>query len=713
LAALDAQDPRARAAAVRVAGQWHTRVDDLEPKLATLARDEHPRVRLEAVCALSRFSNAAAADAALAALDQPQDRFLDYALWQTARDLAPYWLPKVQAGEFDFGGNAEHLRFALEAVASPEAVKSLVTLLRENRLKPEGEASAVGVIARAGGPAELGLTLGQTVLAEELADGRRARMLDLLVEASRQRRTRPEGDLERIVPLLDSQEGALQLAAVRAVGSWRIEAARAALLKLIEGDSTSDPLRGAALESLADLGGDPSRDSLQAIIEGTAPLMLRLAAVAAFARLDLKQAVTQAVKLLAETDPQQANPSDLFRTLLQRKQGPETLMAALLGAKLPPDVARIGIRMARLQGQKHDLLVAALQQAGGLTSQPRVLSPEELASMLEMVAHQGDPARGEAIFRRRDMGCFKCHAIGGAGGVVGPDLSTIGSSAQPDYLIESMLNPAAKIKENYHAVVVSTDDGRVFSGIKVRQTDQELVLRDAEDRQVSIALDSIDEQAPAGSLMPVGLIEPLTTPELVDLVRFLSELGKVGPYAVGTAPLARRWETMLATDEAQFRLRRTSFASAAREEEPFVWEPAYSTTSGELPLAELPVLRPRPDSPRVGFARCELQVTTPGRVALELTSPPGLSLWVDGEPVTVQRRIELELEPGRHALTFAVDLDQSQTVQGQSQQGQSEQGQSQQEPGVQAESVQGLATLRCQLAPVEGSRAQVQWVLGK
>ena len=31
--------------------------------------------------------------------------------------------------------------------------------------------------------------------------------------------------------------------------------------------------------------------------------------------------------------------------------------------------------------------------------------------------------------------------------------------------------------------------------------------------------------------MPVGLADTLTRGELVDLVRFLSELGKVGPYA--------------------------------------------------------------------------------------------------------------------------------------------------------------------------------------
>jgi hypothetical protein len=66
----------------------------------------------------------------------------------------------------------------------------------------------------------------------------------------------------------------------------------------------------------------------------------------------------------------------------------------------------------------------------------------------------------------------------------------------------------------------------------VRQTDSELILRDAEDRELKVPLDSIDEVQDGGSLMPTGLADALTRDELVDLVRFLSELGK-GDFAIG------------------------------------------------------------------------------------------------------------------------------------------------------------------------------------
>ena len=80
-----------------------------------------------------------------------------------------------------------------------------------------------------------------------------------------------------------------------------------------------------------------------------------------------------------------------------------------------------------------------------------------MQAWVAQVAAEGDAARGEAVFRRAD--CLKCHSIAGAGGRVGPDLISIGTSAQVDYLIESIFDPSGKIKENYHSLKVATDDG--------------------------------------------------------------------------------------------------------------------------------------------------------------------------------------------------------------------------------------------------------------
>jgi hypothetical protein len=221
--------------------------------------------------------------------------------------------------------------------------------------------------------------------------------------------------------------------------------------------------------------------------------------------------------------------------------------------------------------------------------------------------------------------------------------------------------PNKAVKENYHSMLVTTKQGKLITGIKVRQTDKDLVLRDAEDKEVTIPLASIDETQMGGSLMPDGLADNLTRAELVDLVRFLSELGKVGPYAVSKARLVRRWEVLQPNRAAWSALFSTSFGHAIARRG-LTWTSAYSKVAGDLPLTDLPRFPfHTPETKHVdtfGFVRCQLEVTTPGKVQLNLNSVQGLRCWVDGTPVPAKQALQLELRSGPHTVTFAVNLDQ-------------------------------------------------------
>ena len=154
---LTADDYRIRAAAVRVAAEWHERLADPLHLLAPRVADDHPQVRLEAIRALARISNVRAAELALTALDRPVDRFLDYALWLTLRDLQPEWMPALEQGRFDYGGKTDRLLFALQAVGSKGALPTLVNLIKTGKVPKQGEEAVLTMIAALGGPAELGL----------------------------------------------------------------------------------------------------------------------------------------------------------------------------------------------------------------------------------------------------------------------------------------------------------------------------------------------------------------------------------------------------------------------------------------------------------------------------------------------------------------------------------------------------------------------------
>src|SRR5262249_32571624 len=123
---LRASDYRVRAAATRVLGMWHARLTNPLELLSLRVADEHPQVRLEAVRALGRVPSARAAEIALVGLDRPTDKYVDYGLWLTCRELEPQWMPALQQGKFDYGGNPRRLLFALQASGDKAALPSLV-----------------------------------------------------------------------------------------------------------------------------------------------------------------------------------------------------------------------------------------------------------------------------------------------------------------------------------------------------------------------------------------------------------------------------------------------------------------------------------------------------------------------------------------------------------------------------------------------------------
>ena len=84
---LRSTDYRVRAAAVRVLSAWGNELSDPLVLLEEAIADVHPRVRLETVRACSFFQEQKALEIALRALDQPMDRYLQYTLTETVRQL--------------------------------------------------------------------------------------------------------------------------------------------------------------------------------------------------------------------------------------------------------------------------------------------------------------------------------------------------------------------------------------------------------------------------------------------------------------------------------------------------------------------------------------------------------------------------------------------------------------------------------------------------
>jgi len=664
---LQSDDHRVRAAAMRVASQWSDRLGNSIQLMRDGVADKHPRVRLEAVRALSRMQTVDTARFALYALDQPMDRFLDFALWQAMRDLEPYWLPAVRDGREDFAGNIEHLTFALQSVDSPTIVEPLLKLVEENRIADDRVDKVLTLIATLGGADQLAKVFNMVSAADsDLPSASKASLLEALVATTLQRKTVPAGDLGGLPELLEVEDQRLRRAALRAVGVWKREALRDHLSKVALDGSLERKLRDAAIEGVTSLGGEKSVATLNQLFQMKS-IDDRLRAVNGLAALAPKRAAQHAAALLGDL-PANTDPAVVIGNLLARKTGPAELTTALADKELPADTAKRTLRAARSSSQQSPELIAAIQKAGGLSEAGWKLTPELRNQLVGEVKSAGDPHRGEAIFRRGELQCLKCHAIGGAGGRVGPDLVSIGASAQIDYLIDSLIEPNKKIKENFHTLSIATTGGQVFAGVPVRRGGGQIVLRTADDKEVTIVESEIDEQKDGRSLMADGSVDSLTRDELVDLLRFMSELGKVGDFAVSKTPIVRRWEKLAWTKEAHHRINRTSYDTVATDDPALTWESAYSRVAGNLPLKGLPkfdfsrnVFRKKETR---SFVRFQVEVTTAGDVQFVFSSVSGLQLWVNDKPTPAAPKLTVNLSKGRHTLTIAIDqIDRTESLQ--------------------------------------------------
>ncbi|HPU57527.1 MAG TPA: cytochrome c, partial [Verrucomicrobiota bacterium] len=64
--------------------------------------------------------------------------------------------------------------------------------------------------------------------------------------------------------------------------------------------------------------------------------------------------------------------------------------------------------------------------------------------------------RGEELFfTSPTAACASCHTVGGKGGVVGPILDGIAVRSDKDYILESLMDPNARMAKGYEHLSIS------------------------------------------------------------------------------------------------------------------------------------------------------------------------------------------------------------------------------------------------------------------
>jgi putative heme-binding domain-containing protein len=427
--------------------------------------------------------------------------------------------------------------------------------------------------------------------------------------------------------------------------------------ELAANTGAASSLREAAFISLREVGGAAAVETLAPIAARESDTRLRSRAILALAGLKLDRAAAPAAALLTTGFNSENEALDFIRDFLKLKNSGAALAKALPKSGLPTAVAKAGLRAAREGGRNEPDLVLAFTRASGLDQGAATLTDAELRQLAADVGKKGDAARGESIYRRKDLACVNCHSIGGAGGKVGPDMTSLGASAPVDYLLESVWFPNKKIKEGFHSVNIETKDGEEYSGTLARETGDQLVLRDASAREVTIAKNNItNRRIGTLSLMPAGLIDNLSPQERIDLFQFLSELGKPGRYDASKGNIARVWRarTGAHTDEQGGEDKFVAADITARE-----WTPVLANVDGQLPPSALEEILPAPGYQRASltalYVATRLEVAKAGPVKLKLTRPADAAVWIDGKLQKAAADLSADLASGGHTILVRLD----------------------------------------------------------
>ena len=489
--------PRDQAALAKLAGSG-------------VARDPAPLVRLAVLEALSEWpAEAEAGQIVVDLVADPRtlaDPVLADAATAAAAVQAPHVLPALVAATGQpTGPQLALVERVAEHVARGGDAATLAALLERLPAAPqEVAAAAVTGLAR-GWPKDMPVALGAA------ADAAMAKLVETLPAAA-------QGQLVTLAQATGS----------RALDT-RIGAIAASLLGGLDDPEASDAERAAAAERFVTLkSADPEAvTELLSRVGGRASPELAAGLFAAIGRSEAPGTAGKVLDALPSLTPQVREAA--VRTVLANRDWAAELVGRLEGGTVSlgdlPVVERAKLtehpdRKVRERAKK------ILASGGGLPSPDRQKVIDEI---LPVVLAGGDTIRGKAIYKEH---CGKCHMHTGEGGKVGPELT--GMAVHPAHeLLIHILDPNRSVEGNYRAYTVTTDQGRVFTGLLAAESKTAIEIVDAEGKRHPIQRDAIDEFAASpNSLMPIGFEKQIKPQGFADLLTFLTARGKFVPLSL-------------------------------------------------------------------------------------------------------------------------------------------------------------------------------------
>jgi putative heme-binding domain-containing protein len=147
-------------------------------------------------------------------------------------------------------------------------------------------------------------------------------------------------------------------------------------------------------------------------------------------------------------------------------------------------------------------------------------------SKVESKPVPGDPVNGKALYSKH--GCRNCHTVGREGGLMGPDLSEIGSRRSPSHLRESLLDPSASVPGGFLYTKIVTKAGKTIEGQRLWEDTFAIAVRDFAGNNHAFPKTDLQDVSKDFNKSPMPSFKgKLSDSGLDDLIAYLASLKEV------------------------------------------------------------------------------------------------------------------------------------------------------------------------------------------
>jgi putative heme-binding domain-containing protein len=482
-----------------------------------------PFVRRAAAEALGRHPSPANVrlllDAARAVM--PRDEHLKHAMRIALRDQ----LVSQKGWDNLLGNPTEADRRAIADVApgvhTPEAAAFLAGHLKRGGETPGNRVRYIRHVARFGRRPEQDAIA--PILAAEADLAARVALMKAVREGEQERGAGdPEGftavaDMTAQI-LLDSGDDKEFGRGLELVGTLKLGQFRAPLVTIATDRSRTPGRRETAIVSLVAIDAKGALPILSRIVADAAePDPLRERSAALLATANVPEALEALVKALP-TAPGKIQ-TVIATGLAQTPPGAERLLEAIKAGKASARLLQergVEVRLAALKlPELKDRTAALLKGLPPAEERIQTLIAQRRATFGKA---SPDLARGAISFEKN---CANCHQLAGKGARIGPQLDGVGIRSV-DRLLEDVLDPNRNVDQAFRVSSLSLKDGRVVSGLLLREEGQVIVLADAQGKDVRIARGDVEDRSLSQlSPMPANWSDQIPEAEFADLLAYL------------------------------------------------------------------------------------------------------------------------------------------------------------------------------------------------